>query len=140
MMLRICRLLAALWWGGLTVLAFVVVPVIFASVNDKAAAGQLAARIFDVQSYWTLALGVLLLFVERTDPLCRARGLVRVLMLALVATAANHWLVSPLIVNARASGGNLAMWHGIGSALVVLQFACGLWVNWRLSSRQSLFA
>jgi hypothetical protein len=139
MMLRLCRLLAALWWGGLSALAFVAVPVIFATVGDKAVAGQIAARIFDAQSYWTLTLGLLLLLVERADPLCRARGLGRVLVFALLAVVVNHWLVSPLIVTARATGGNLALWHGVGSALIALQFAAGTWVNWRLSSRQSLF-
>ena len=140
MMLRLCRVLAALWWGGFATLAFVAVPVVFAVSADKVAAGHIAARLFDVQSYWTLGLGIVVLLVERLDPLCRARGFGRVLILSLLAVVVNHWGVAPLIVTARATGGNLALWHSLGSALIVVQFLAGAWINWRLSSRQSLFS
>ena len=140
MMLRGCRLIAALWWGAMAGMAFIAVPVIFAVAPEKALAGAIAARVFDVHAYWVMGGGVLLLLLQALEPSVRMRRLTLGLGLAVMAAAVNHWAVAPLIVNARATGGNLALWHGVGSGLIALCFLLGAWVNWRLSSRQSLFA
>jgi len=39
---RLSLLLAALWWGSLTALGFVVVPMLFAHLGSAAAAGTVA--------------------------------------------------------------------------------------------------
>ena len=39
-------MLAALWWGGLSALAFVAVPMLFATLDGPALAGPVAARLF----------------------------------------------------------------------------------------------
>ena len=140
MMLRLCRMLAALWWGAMAGMAFLAVPVIFMTAPEKSLAGAIAARVFDLHAFWVMGGAVLLLLVARVDALCRARHLEWALLLAAAAAAANHWGIAPLIVSARATGGNLALWHGVGSALVAFCFVMSAWVNWRLSSRQSLFS
>ena len=55
-------LLAALWWGGLSALSFVAVPLAFAHFGNPALAGPYAARLFQIQSWASLfaALGLLL--------------------------------------------------------------------------------
>ncbi len=139
-MLRLNRLIAALWWGVMAGLAFVAVPVIFAVSPEKALAGSIAARIFDVHAYWTVCVGLLLALLTWQDPLCRTRHVGWAIGLAVLAAILNHWAVAPLIVSARATGGNLPLWHGLGSGLVLVSFLAAGWVNWRLSSRQSVFA
>ena len=42
---RLSLLLAALWWGSLTGLGFVVVPMLFAHLGSAAAAGAMAATV-----------------------------------------------------------------------------------------------
>jgi hypothetical protein len=140
MMLRLCRLLAALWWGGMAGMAFVAVPVIFAAAPDKAVAGGIAARVFDAHAYWVMTAGVLLGLLAQWEPLCRARRANVLIWAVVVLAAINHWAVAPMIVSARASGGDLALWHGLGSALVLLCFLLAAAANWRLSARQSVFA
>jgi hypothetical protein len=43
--------------------------------------------------------------------------------------------VAAQIVNARASVGNLRLWHGLGSAMYLGQWLCAGLALWRLSSR-----
>jgi Domain of unknown function (DUF4149) len=51
----------ALWWGSLTTIGFMVAPMLFAHLDTAQAAGRMAARLFDVQAYVSLACGVVLL-------------------------------------------------------------------------------
>ena len=43
---RLPLLAAALWWGSLTAIGFVAVPVLFTSLPSPTLAGQTAARLF----------------------------------------------------------------------------------------------
>ncbi len=43
--------------------------------------------------------------------------------------------VAAHIVSARASGGNLRLWHGLGSVMYLGQWICAGLTLWRLSSR-----
>ncbi|HAL37085.1 MAG TPA: DUF4149 domain-containing protein, partial [Polaromonas sp.] len=43
--------------------------------------------------------------------------------------------VAPRIVNARAEGGNLKLWHGLGSAMLLGQWLCAGFTVWRLTRR-----
>ena len=61
---RLPVLVAALWWGGISALSFVAVPTLFASLGSPALAGPVAARLFSLQCWAGLLLGlVLLLYV-----------------------------------------------------------------------------
>jgi len=51
------------------------------------------------------------------------------LLLALVV----EFGIAPRIVSARAEGGNLKLWHGLGTALYVLQWLCAGLALWRLT-------
>jgi hypothetical protein len=51
-------------------------------------------------------------------------------VLAVVAAVVQDTWVAHQIVTARAAGGNLKFWHGLGSGLVLLQWlaaTCALW-------------
>jgi hypothetical protein len=60
---RLSILLAALWWGSLTGLGFVVVPMLFAHLPSPAAAGAMAAKLFTAQTWLSVACAMLLLLV-----------------------------------------------------------------------------
>ena len=47
---RLPVLLAALWWGSLTTLGALVVPLLFAYLPMPAMAGNMAARLFAAQT------------------------------------------------------------------------------------------
>ena len=131
--------LAALWWGGMSAVSFVVVPTLFVRLGP-AVAGPMAAHLFSLQSTAVVVLGVALLLwlrqqrrqvgQENLGHLMATMGWV---LLAMLAALLQEFAVAERIVHARSSGGDLRLWHGMGSALVFLQWLCGAWVFRRLS-------
>jgi len=136
---RLGILLAALWWGGITGLSFLAVPMLFAQLGSPAIAGPVAAKLFSLQSHAGLVLGVLLLVVLRRGneqggrpdgPTMTTLGIV---LFAMMLALMQEFGAAPHIVSARASGGNLRLWHGVGTAMVFGQWLCAGLVLWRLS-------
>ncbi|MEQ1659867.1 MAG: DUF4149 domain-containing protein [Hylemonella sp.] len=130
------RWAAALWWGSLTTIGFLVVPLLFAHLPGTMA-GTLAARFFTAQTWVSVACTLLLLLASRPKegeavghpPLYAARLLVvGGLLLALLA----EFAVAPRIVARE----NLAVWHRIGSAMYFTQWVFAALTFWRLGKRQ----
>ncbi len=128
------RWAAALWWGSLTTVGFLVVPLLFAHLPGTMA-GPLAARFFTAQTWVSIACILVLLLASRpqesegySHPLRAARlFLVGGLLLALLA----EFAVAPRIVARE----NLALWHRVGSVMYFLQWACAALTFWRLGRK-----
>jgi hypothetical protein len=124
--------LAALWWGSLTTLGFFVVPMLFANLPTPAMAGVMAAKLFSVQTAVSTVCGVLLMLVFGSKrPLVQentARSatlfVVGGVLLALLA----EFAVAPRIVARE----NLALWHGVGSGMYLVQWLCAAVVMGKL--------
>lgn len=139
---RLAVVVAALWWGGITALSFLAVPLLFMTLDSPAMAGPVAAKIFSLQCWAGLGLGLALLMILRR---WRAEGAsiapaalttIGFVLFAMLLALVQEFGVAQNIVTARASGGNLRLWHGVGSAMVLGQWLCAGWVLWRLT-RQS---
>ena len=136
---RIGLLAAALWWGSLTALGFVVVPMLFMHLGSPAAAGAMAARLFGAQTWISSGCALLMLIVfNQKGALAQAapaqiamKFIVAGMLLALLV----EFGVAPRIVSARADGDNLRFWHGLGSAMLLGQWLCAGLTLWRLSAR-----
>ena len=140
-----CRfglMLAALWWGSLTALGFVVVPMLFTHMPSTAAAGQIAAKLFTAQTWLSIACAMLLLIVyNQKDALIqekRAQAAIKFIVTGLLLAVLVEFGLSPRIVSARADGGNLKLLHGLGSALYFGQWLCAGFALWRLSRDKQL--
>lgn len=128
---RLPALAAALWWGSLTTVGFLVVPLLFAHLPSAAMAGQMAAKLFAAQTWVTVACCMLLLLISRRrheefqEPWAKAvLGFVLGgLLLALLV----QFGVSPRIVARQ----DLRLWHSVGTGMYVLQWVCALVVLWR---------
>ena len=147
---RLPVLVAALWWGGISALSFVAVPTLFASLGNPALAGPVAAKLFSLQGWAGLLMGLTLLLLLR-----RERGLVAAqvtspdqvarlqtilttmgwVLLAMILALLQEFGVAERIVTARASGGDLRLWHTLGSAMVLGQWLCAGVLLWRLNKR-----
>lgn len=144
---RLTVLIAALWWGGITGLSFVAVPTLFAKLGSPAVAGPVAAQLFSYQCWIGLVLGTALMLGLRrqraslsADRSPQALAALRALLLTMVLVAlavllamVQEFGVAREIVTARATGGNLRLWHGLGSVLVLGQWLCAAAVLWRLT-------
>ena len=131
MLSRLPALLAALWWGSLTTIGFLVVPLLFAHLPSPAMAGGMAARLFAAQTWVTVVCCVLLLLMSRPKgevtqyPWAQAAMVFIVggLLLALLV----QFGVAPRIVARQ----DLRLWHSVGSVMYALQWCCALVVLWR---------
>ena len=63
---RVPVLAAALWWGSVTTIGFVVVPMLFAYLPTPALAGNTAARLFTAETWIAVAGGRLVGVAART--------------------------------------------------------------------------
>jgi hypothetical protein len=128
-MARLQIFLAALWWASLTTVGFMVVPMLFVHLETPAIAGQMAAKLFSVQTWLALACGVLLLLAAKRQNIDQAHTpspwVIAGMLLALLIELA----VKPHIM----ARDNLALWHNLGSAFYVLQWLCAGKVLWTLS-------
>jgi hypothetical protein len=148
---RLSLALAALWWGGISALSFLAVPTLFARLGAPTA-GPVAAQLFSLQCWAGLVIGLALLLILRReraaaqfplpgqapDPL-RVADLQRVLgtmgfvLAAMLLALMQEFGVAQKIVTARATDGNLRLWHSVGSLMVLGQWLCAGAALWRLS-------
>ena len=138
---RAAVFLSALWWGSLSGLGFVVVPLRFKYLGTPAEAGAMAAKLFSAQTWLSVACTMLLLLmlnrknVEHAQSNDEARKITAWVVVGLLLTLLVEFGVAAQIVNARASGGNLRLWHGLGSLMYLGQWICAGLTLWRVSSR-----
>ena len=135
--MRIGLLAAALWWGSLTALGFVVVPMLFMHLQSPAAAGAMAARLFGAQTWISSGCAMLMLvFFNQKSGFAqdlRAHAAMKFIVPGMLLALLVEFAVAPRIVTARADGGNLRIWHGLGSAMLLGQWLCAGSVLWCLS-------
>ena len=125
-------LAAALWWGSLTAIGFLAIPLLFAHLPTPAMAGQVAARLFAGQAWVSLACGLLLVVSARrgeSPSLGWGRGALPFVLAGLLLALLLEFAVAPRIA-ARA---DLKLWHPVGSAMFFAQWACAATVLWRLA-------
>ncbi len=124
---RIALFAAALWWGSLSVIGFVVVPMLFAHLPTPAMAGQMAARLFSMQSWVSLLCGLSLLMLLKRGAAERTHATLFVVMVGLLLALLLEYAVAPRILTRE----NLRLWHGTGTTIYSLQWLCATVVLWR---------
>jgi hypothetical protein len=108
---------AALWWGSLTAIGFLAVPLLFAHAPSKSMAGYLAARLFTGQAWVSLACAMcLLMWVRRMSRNELLGWILGGVLLALLI----EFAVAPRIVTRQ----DLALWHSVGTAMYAVQWLC----------------
>lgn len=129
--------LAAAWAMSLTTLGFFVVPMLFKNLPTAAMAGGMAAKLFAAQTGVSVVCALLLLMTFRSEKLAPAARVIPSCTLLALAGALLALLVeygvSPRIV----ARDNLALWHGVGSAMYLAQWVCALLVFGKLAHAAS---
>ena len=134
MLARVAPFAAALWWGSLTAVGFMVVPLLFKFLPTPAMAGHMAARLFTAQTWVSVACGVVLLLVLRSNrPSAlsgRAQAALGFIVLGMLLALLIEFAVAPRIVARE----NLRLWHGAGSVMYAVQWLCSAVVLWRITA------
>ena len=134
MLARVAPFAAALWWGSLTAVGFMVVPLLFKFLPTPAMAGHMAARLFTAQTWVSVACGVVLLLVSRSnrppEQARRAQAALVFIVLGMLLALLIEFAVAPRIVARE----NLRLWHGAGSVMYVVQWLCAAALLWRITA------
>jgi len=118
--------LAALWWGSLTSIGFLVVPLLFMHLPTPGMAGGMAAKLFSAQTWVSVVCGLLLLVLLKNDPNKQqdyansAQAATIFIVSGALLAFLSEFAVAPRIVARE----NLRFWHSAGSAMYFLQWVC----------------
>jgi membrane protease YdiL (CAAX protease family) len=136
--------LLVLWVGGMWAIGYVAAPVLFASLDDKQLAGNLAGRLFELGAWIGLAAASYLLLYRliRDGGSALKTLFFWVVALMLVLTAASHFGIAPIMQSLKDQAMPLAVmqsvfadrfarWHGVSSIVYLIQSALGLLLVWR---------
>ncbi len=140
---RLRQLLPGLWAGVLLGVAVLATPAPFA-VLDRGLAGQVATRVLAQEAYLSLAVGLLLLMLERVaarDAAERGSGSqfsagMALAIGALFCTVAGWFGMQPMMEAARAGQGGLGFGqlHAISVAFFGVKLVLVLALAWRAAS------
>lgn len=132
-MSRVASILIAFWAGSLWTICGLVAPSLFAVLEDRKLAGQLAARFFLIETWIGVAMGAVLLGLSFSGKLVLpARSLV---VVAAALPLVSHLLLGPLMERARAAGdmARFGILHGIAGACFLMACLAMLVVVWKFS-------
>lgn len=134
---QLALLSAALWWGSLSTIGFVVVPMLFAHLATPAIAGAMAAKLFTAQSWLAIGCALLLLMAMGRNRLgdedAHSDGASPAAVLPVVAGLLLALLIEYAVAPRIIARQNLKLWHGLGTAMFVLQWLCAGVALWRLN-------
>ena len=146
---RLFLILAGLWVGSLFTVGYLVVPTIFANLQDRQVAGMIAAAIFQAEAYVSVVVCVALLLLanalikRKRDDYRSIRWITLVLLLISALTCfglipymdglRKEALLLGMPVMASPFAVLFGRLHGISSGLFLIQSVLGLWMVWRLS-------
>jgi len=130
--------LQTLWIGGVWVIGYVVAPILFASLDERRLAGELAGHMFTAINYIGLGCGTLLLafaLLKPNRPLFKdLRVIALLLMLLLIVVSA--FVLQPMmqelklagIVSGSESAAQFGRLHGVSSVLYLATSLLGLFL------------
>lgn len=132
---RLPGVVAALWWGSLSTIGFLVVPLLFKHLATPAIAGGMAAKLFTAQAWVSIGCAVLLLMLSRSaripEVAARVHAALPFVLTGLLLALLAEFGVAPRIV----ARDNLPLWHAVGSGMYLLQWLSAAVVLWRLQPR-----
>lgn len=123
-------LAAALWWGSLSAVGFMVVPLLFAHLPSPALAGFVAAKLFAAQTWVSVGCCLVLLTLSKSKHAAAlkewAQAAIVFVLGGLLLALLVQFGVAPRIVARQ----DLRLWHTVGTVMYALQWGCALAVLW----------
>lgn len=134
---RVALMLAAFWWGSLSTVGFLVVPMLFAKLGNPSVAGNFAGQLFEAQSWIAIACGLILLihFRAKADERMDGPALTAIFLIlgALLMALLQQYAVAPRIMARE----NLKLWHPVGTGMYFVQWICAGVLLWRMGAART---
>ncbi|MGB2882239.1 DUF4149 domain-containing protein [Candidatus Aalborgicola defluviihabitans] len=116
--------LTALWWGSLTTVGFLVVPLLFVHLPTPAMAGGMAAKLFTAQTTVSVVCGLVLLMLFRQKQAPALVDTAQSATLFVVGGVLLALLVEFGVTPHILARDNLVLWHRVGTGMYVVQWLC----------------
>jgi MFS family permease len=133
------RLCITAWVGGMLAVGYLVAPILFAQLADRALAGNLAGSMFAAIAWVGIACASYLLLYLFALKGWRAvkSGVFWIVLVMLALTLAGHFGVQPILAQLKADAlprqvmesamrDRFATWHGVSSVLYLVQSLLGV--------------
>lgn len=137
-----------LWVGGLFAIGYLAAPVLFYQLDDRALAGLLAGRMFTYIAYVGMVCGLYLLLhrLVRHGGAALKQGFFWTALLMLLLALGQRYGIQPIMEGLKAQAwpqdvmqslfrDRFQTWHGISSAVYLIQSLLGLALVAKFSSR-----
>jgi hypothetical protein len=131
-------ILATLWVGGMWAIGYVVAPVLFSRLGDRALAGLVAGKLFSLIAWIGIASAVYLLVFRlvRYGSAVFRQGVFWIVLLMLALVCAGEFGVQPIMAALKEEAlpkqvmesvlrDRFAAWHGVSSVLYIIQSLLG---------------
>lgn len=138
----------ALWVGGLFAIGYLAAPVLFYQLEDRALAGMLAGRMFSLIAYVGMACGAYLLLhrLFRHGGASLKQAFFWIALVMLLLSLGQRFGIQPIMEGLKAQAlpqdvmnslfrSRFQTWHGISSAVYLVQSLLGLALVAKASSR-----
>ena len=142
-------ILITLWVGSLCTVGYLVAPVLFATLSDSVLAGTIAGKIFRVEAWVSIVLGLSLagLIGQTVDDADVKKSCIVLALVMLGCTVVGYFCLQPFMATLRAAApqgiltGNarlqFGMLHGVASALYLVQSVVGVVLLLKISRERS---
>jgi len=131
-------IMATLWVGGMWAIGYVVAPVLFSRLGDRALAGLVAGKLFSLIAWIGIASAVYLLVFRtvRYGSAVFKQGVFWIVLLMLALVCAGEFGIQPVMAALKAEAlpkqvmesvlrDRFAAWHGVSSVLYIIQSLLG---------------
>lgn len=131
-------ILATLWVGGMWAIGYIVAPVLFSRLGDRALAGLVAGKLFSLIAWIGIASAVYLLVFRlvRYGSAVFRQGVFWIVLLMLALVCAGEFGIQPIMAALKEEAlpkqvmesvlrDRFAAWHGVSSVLYIIQSLLG---------------
>jgi hypothetical protein len=140
------KILQTLWIGALWTLGFLVVPTLFATIDDRQLAGIVAGKLFTLVSYIGLFCALILIVSDINYSLLWKKSWLRsprliILLIMLVLIIVGEFIIQPQMAQLKQVGlaisNDFDRLHSIATVIYLLNCLLGLFLIMIESSMQS---
>lgn len=126
--------LVTLWAGSLWTVCGIVAPQLFATLPERKLAGQMAARLFLIETWLGVVIAILLiaLFAAR-KAFATSKTILWFILLTAAAPLASELILGPMLDAAREANdmARFGMLHGVSAVLFLIACSSALALVWK---------
>lgn len=128
--------LVTLWAGSLWTICGIVAPQLFATLPERRLAGQMAARLFHIETWLGVVIAIALLgLLAARRAFADSKTVLWLILLTAGAPLASELILGPMMDAARSANdmARFGMLHGVSAALFLIACVSALALVWKTS-------